>query len=307
MPKPPPKDKKGMSFPTVLSATGQVFGDTTTSHLVEMPATVDAGDLLLVLFSNDGGDTVTTPGGWTCVFSDEPEQGTVRLGAYIKVAVGDEDGTTVDFVTVGTGEIAASHIYRIEEGTWEGTTSGVEAAVDHVTVAGGPNVNPDPPSLTPTWGAEDNLWIACYGADDHDAVTVWPTDYTDTLWSALGDRGDCCVGSCRRERNGSPEDPDAFTIASAEEWSAATICIRPATGQTPSAYELKYRKGDATVVIKTYPVDDPLWNQTFAIQVGGTKYYAQCDSNLSHANASDLRIRVGGVTYAVLTEEGTPT
>lgn len=78
-------------------------------------------------------------------------------------------------------------------------------------------------------------------------------------------------------------------------------------GETPGPYELKYRKGGATVVITTYVTAGAGWNEALAIQVNATTYYAQCDSNLSHANASDLRVRIGGVTYAVLTEEGTPT
>lgn len=47
----------------------------------------------------------------------------------------------------------------------------------------------------------------------------------------------------------------------------------------------------------TYDSDPGEWNQTLAIQVNGTKYYAQYDSNLTHPNATDLRVRIGGVTY----------
>lgn len=78
-------------------------------------------------------------------------------------------------------------------------------------------------------------------------------------------------------------------------------------GETPGPYKLKYRKGGATTDITTYEAAGGGWNEALAIQANGTKYYAQCDSNTSHTNASDLRVRIGGVTYAVLSEEGTPT
>jgi len=78
-------------------------------------------------------------------------------------------------------------------------------------------------------------------------------------------------------------------------------------GETPGPYKLAYRKSAATVEITTYEAAGGLWNESFAIRVNATTYYAQCDSNLSHAKASDLRVRIGGVTYAVLTEEGVPS
>ena len=58
-----------------------------------MPATVDAGDLLLMHFVNDGNATVTTPAGWTLLNSTL--NGTqVRSGWYYKLAAGTEGGTT---------------------------------------------------------------------------------------------------------------------------------------------------------------------------------------------------------------------
>lgn len=65
---------------------------------------------------------------------------------------------------------------------------------------------------------------------------------------------------------------------------------------------LKYRKSAATVEITLAESVDGAWEEALAIQAGGTKYYAQCDSNLSHANATDLRVRIGGTTYTVLSE-----
>jgi len=187
-----------------------------------MPATVDAGDLLLCLFADDGGDAVTIPSGWTELFTTN--NGTaVRFGAYTKIAAGDEDGTTVDFVTSGT-EMAAAQVYRIQEGTWLGVLSKVEAGIS----ATGVSANPDSPLLEPSSGGLDTLWIACYGADDDDNCSAYPTDYTDGTYTESGTaNGSCSVASARRELDAKSDNPSAFTMAASEQWVANTIAIHP--------------------------------------------------------------------------------
>lgn len=70
--------------------------------------------------------------------------------------------------------------------------------------------------------------------------------------------------------------------------------------------QLHYRKSGATEDITLY-ASDAGWNNSLKVRIGTTTMYAQLDTNTSHANASDLRMRVGGTTYAVLHTEGTPT
>ena len=50
-----------LAAPVVASVTETAFDSDTTDHYVDMPAAVDAGDLLIVLFTNDGDATVTIP------------------------------------------------------------------------------------------------------------------------------------------------------------------------------------------------------------------------------------------------------
>lgn len=47
--------------PTVSSITESTFNSGALSHAVSMPATVTTGDLLLVIVTNNGDATVTTP------------------------------------------------------------------------------------------------------------------------------------------------------------------------------------------------------------------------------------------------------
>jgi len=215
-----------MAFPVIASVTATSFGTDATAHLVAMPATVDANDLLIALFANDGSATVTTPANWNLI--DSTANGAdARFSSYYKIAVGNEDGTTVDFVTSAT-EKAAAQVYRITAATWHGTTPPETAAA-----ATGANAGPDPPSTTPSWGTEDTMWIAAYGADDDDDASAYPTNYTNgTYTQSDNSTSSASMGSARREFANASDNPGIFTIAAGEQWITITLAIRPAAGGT---------------------------------------------------------------------------
>lgn len=220
-----------MAFPVIAEITETSFASSATEHLVTMPATVDVGDLLLVFFANDGSATVALPTGWTLL--DETLDGSnVRFSVYYKDAIGDEDSTTVDFVT-SVDEQAAAQVYRITVASWHGTT-----APEISTAVTGNDVNPDPADLNPSgWDTEDTLWIASYGADDEEDATAYPTNYTNgTYTESFAGSGSCGVGTARRELANASDNPPAFTINAIQQWVAFTVAIRPAAaGGSPDA------------------------------------------------------------------------
>jgi hypothetical protein len=129
-----------MSAPVVASVTEIAFGTDTTNHYVNMPSTVDVGDLLIVLFANDRNESVTIPGGWTELASDASGPH-IRSSVFYKIAAGTEGGTTVNFIT-SAAEEAAAQVYRITN--WHGTTP------PEISVAAtGSDASPDPASLDP--------------------------------------------------------------------------------------------------------------------------------------------------------------
>jgi hypothetical protein len=67
----------------------------------------------------------------------------------------------------------------------------------------------------------------------------------------------------------------------------------------PSLYYYK----DGTTEITLYVTDSTSWEQALAVRADDTTYYARMDSNLSHPYASNLRIRLNDVTYAILIED----
>ena len=215
-------------WPTVSSISTQQFNTDTTAHNVTMPATVDVGDLLIVLFSNDHatGGTVTTPAGWTLV-STQTRGNNVRGSVFAKDAVGTEDGTNVDFITSAT-EQASAQVYRIPVANWEGNIASVEAAnVDPGVTTNAPN----PPALNPVgWDVENTLWINYVAGSEYASVTTYPANTTNRLHigstgGAAADRA--TTSSSRRENRVASEDPAAYAMPSNSNGVAFTIAVRP--------------------------------------------------------------------------------
>ena len=212
-----------MAAPVVASVTETAFGTDTTDHYANMPATTDAGDLLIVLFTNDGNASVTTPGGWNSLASYTPNGNHVRLSAYYKIAAGTEGGTTVNFVTSAAQE-AAAQVYRITN--WHGTTP-----PEISTAASGSDTAPDPTPLNPAgWDVAETLWIAVAGQDrgNQPGTPAYPSGYTDGISTlSSGGNGCCQTHSARRVLAAASEDPGAFTITASSQWVAFTIAVRP--------------------------------------------------------------------------------
>ena len=200
-----------MAFPQVQSVTPTTTSSQTT-HNVAMPATVNAGDLLLMLVICSSNAITGTPSGWTAVRSNGQDP------IYAKVAVGDEDGGAVAVTTSDSQNIAAQ-VYRITD--WYGEiTNGVATAS-----AQGASTNPNPPSLNPSaWGTEDTLWIASAIMVGSQTFSSYPSSYTNgTATLATSAR----LGSARRARNAASEDPGTFTVTVGGSWRAHTTAIRP--------------------------------------------------------------------------------
>ncbi len=211
-------------FPSVASVGSTVFSTAATAHNVVMPSTVNSGDLLLTLFTNDmaAGGTTTTPSGWTAV-STQTSGNTIRGTVYAKVADGTEDGASVDFVT-SVSEEAAAQVYRVPAGEWSGALAGVEAG----NFAAGTTTTPNPPSLNPgAWGTENTLWLAYIAGSSYSSLTTLSTNHQGGKHSLSNTgTGGASVTSTWRESAAASEDPASPTMGSSHEGIAFTIAIR---------------------------------------------------------------------------------
>ena len=216
-----------MAFTTATS-----FENTNaTTHTVTLPASVAAGDLILILLAMDSAAaSATVPGPWV-ELKDELDTGSTFLfyAAYL-IASG---GETSVVVTSAVGEHSNHIALRIPAAEWQGTTP-----PEITTGVNGSSINPDPPNSTPSWGsATNNIWVAV-GAADQSATTQtftgFPASYglnnvtSDNTIGGATSAG--IVGMAARLLTASSENPGTFTMDATETWLAYTIAVRPVTG-----------------------------------------------------------------------------
>ena len=206
--------------PQVQSLTESTFASDTTTHNVSMPGAVSSGDLLLIIFVADAAPVVTTPSGWTALATFTHVTKCVVFG---KVASGSEGGTAVDVVT-DTSEKAAAQVFRITR--WSGELSGVEVGTSFAD-SGTSDINP--PSLSPTWNVDRNLWIAVGGwGNALRTISLYPVNYTNGVDTNAGsDTTGAALASARRSLYATSEDPGTMTLSAADSWYGFTIAVRP--------------------------------------------------------------------------------
>jgi len=189
-----------------------------TDHTVNMPAGVESGDLLIALFSADGNSAITFPGGWTQLYQ-QANGVSVISGVWYRVSDGGEGATIT--VTTGAAEMSGHTTFRI---------TGYYGTPEVGVVATGTSVNPNPPNLAPSWGAENSLWIAVCGYDVGNSgslISAYPAGYTDGRDDRPSAIEGGASGSANLTNNNAAENPGTFTITFAEEWVANTIAIAP--------------------------------------------------------------------------------
>lgn len=221
-----------MANVTLTSLTSSQIGANETSHIVDMPATVNAGDLLIILFATDGDNTIASwdagaVTGW--VELDNVSNGTqVSFSiAYLK-ADGTEDGSTAT-VTTTSGERSA-HVTS----AWGNTADPDTLPPEVDTAATGTDEFPDCPNTSPSWGASGtNFWIACAGADQPTNITTWAEAGNQRHQFSAGSNGCTAMMSTIELDVASynPATPYELTEG-AEQWITQTICI-PSSDATP--------------------------------------------------------------------------
>src|SRR4029077_333726 len=104
-----------------------------------------------------------------------------------------------------------AHVYRIATGNWNAGT--LTSVVTATAAAASATANPDPPSVTPAWGADDTLWIAVAGGDTWASTTSAPAGFTnegDTV-AGSGTTG-ANVASAILGATTATENPGTFTM-----------------------------------------------------------------------------------------------
>jgi hypothetical protein len=271
-----------MAFAQVASTSQASASGSSVS--VTLPTGTATGDLLVVIFSIDGTPTVTHTGtGWT-----QDGQANVQAGAYVfwKVA----DGTDSLTINYSVTEVGGWVAYRI-------TDHGGElelARAANATVDSAPN----PPSLTPSWGAADTLWIAGFGSDDGTkTLSTYPANYTSNqLTVSSGTSASTVTAAATRELNAATENPDAFSLSGSDYWVAFTIAVKPA-GSSPSGSVNVTDAADVVAVVGSAPAigSVAVTDAADAVSVAGQ---APAIGSVAVADAADVVAVVGSAGSA---------
>lgn len=213
-----------MAFASVVGAPTRNNSNTSgTAHSITLPATVNADEKLLVLVDISGNSALgwdnTTAGDWGTALYDTPGGTLVRSAAYQKTADGTEGGKVLS-ITTGAASRAIWHIYRLSgAGTIEAVASGVDSA--------GNVSNPNPPNLTSSGGAEDNLWIVHIGNNSTFVSSSADANYATNIADTTPTSG-VSIHSAYRTNTAASEDPSVWTLGAARRCVSNTIVVRPA-------------------------------------------------------------------------------
>ncbi|CAE7345100.1 unnamed protein product, partial [Symbiodinium pilosum] len=151
-----------MAAAPTITGTPVTTSTAFTAGNINLPGTIAANDLLIVVWANDGGNQNPALTGFTRL-----DSGASVHAVFAKKATGSE-GATVAF-TQDANEDVAAIAFRILAAEWTQDLADVEAAYSDTD---------NPPSLTPTGGAADYLFIATAGNGAGATVSTWPTGYT---------------------------------------------------------------------------------------------------------------------------------
>jgi hypothetical protein len=207
-------------FPQVAGQQTSSTDTNSTSQLVTLPSSRVIGNLLVCGLTIDGGPTSTWPVGWNEI-ADAANGAQVALTIGWRIIDGSE-GSTISVVT-SASEQSIAHCWQISN---HDPGIAPQAAVPATNFSGTPN----PPSLTPSGGANDYLWLAIVGIQNgSNSITGFPTNYTGTGASAGGasPADQAPQGWARRVLNASSENASAFTSSTDSVWIAGTVAVHP--------------------------------------------------------------------------------
>ena len=225
-----------MASPAVVGTPAETAISTAgTSHVVNLPSGASGNLLLAIMDKGSTSATVNALTGWTELLDEASAN-----GLYIAYRVADgTEGTTTTF-TLSAATRGAWIVYEIS-----GAIDPATQAPQIGTTATGTSATPDPPSITPTGGSKDYLFVAFAGmageeADDDTWGNTPPTSYTPSppRQKSCGVAGTNLGGlilSAERQLTASTDNPGTFGVDVSAAWRAQTIAVHPLPPPTSTA------------------------------------------------------------------------
>jgi hypothetical protein len=210
-------------FPTIVNkGTSYASSALLLDHPIDLPDSLVNGRIVLVVVGSRASTTTYTwPSGWIAptAWTDGGNNGSVSIRYRV---VDGSEGSSVT-VSLNAAQQAVAWPWQIS-----GQHTDAPVASARINYTG--SITPDPPNLTPSWGAEDDLWIAGFAhGGTSGGVTGYPTSYADNQ-EALAATGTTVVEGAiaTRNLNATSDDPGTFSVTTSRQGVAFTLAIRPA-------------------------------------------------------------------------------
>ena len=217
--------QRSLATPTIEARTHSFDTVATTSHTVSLPSGIVAGNLLIVVFTVDA-TTVTFPAGWTVFAAQDSVLTVERMEIAYRLADGSE-GSTIT-VTTSTAEESTHASFRILGAEDPGTQPPEAEMATGAAALATPTIQP--PSITPTGGEKNYLFIVVAGIPTPPAITAVgkPAGYENLQ---LEDGGAAYnTLTAERARLTSSESPTQWTVNGVHaEWMTFTVAVHPVT------------------------------------------------------------------------------
>jgi hypothetical protein len=194
---------------------------------ITLPAS-SAGELLVALLRTGAADATGAITGWAVLVNDSSDAGAGNVYVMYRWADGTEGvSASVEWSATRKG---GAVVWRITGAENPATQAPEQVGANYTTTAN----TADPPSISPTGGSKDYLFLAL-GAQDGEvgAFTASPASYSTITAANSGTGGtpgtNVQIGGASRQLTSASENPGVFTHAAAATGGRAiTLAIHPA-------------------------------------------------------------------------------
>lgn len=219
-----------MAFPVVEGRASSGESSAVTSHTVSLPASIAAGELLLIFWGHeaaDGGpDQVTDPSGWTRYKAMETLETNDNAGiAWWREATGSEGASVT--VSTGSDSMKSSHSsYRIS-GAEDPDTQPPETSTGQTGNSDTASHTGD--ALSPTGGSKEYLWIAW--EFENGGTPGAPSGYTNRVGNSSGQpSANSASHTAEDTLEAATEDAGDWGVKGTNKnWGAVMVAVHPAS------------------------------------------------------------------------------
>lgn len=206
--------------PTVQGRASYVASASSTSHTVNLPSGVQAGELLLIFWSLIGSSTTTaSASGWSVLYAAGASLSRAcSFGCLYKVADGSE-GSSASVTLSAAASSMQTYAFRIKDG--KSPTAGTAAS-------GSSGTTSDPPAVSPSGGAVPSLFIAVSQfTEAANSLSAYPSGYENGQWQN-NSNGNSKLATAERQGRATSENPGVLTWSGSGSWFANTVAVAAA-------------------------------------------------------------------------------